>query len=474
MQSIKFFVFASWVALMGIFMQGQGYLGSHRCADSPSLKPGDYNYIVFFRGKRAGDIKICMRANHLNAEGSLSFFSFGQQNTISFRGLAILSESMESESFIVSINANGEEYTIRGTEHGGGMKVDLASGSFETSFISPAGLRVSDITFPGLHPGGGDFRVTMQNPLTGRKEPVSVTSMGEKRVNGVRLNKFRIQNRNMETSVWTCPEGNTVMASLPPGFKFVEASFADRIFPRTASPGLPDFASELSISASIPVDAGREIQKAVFRFGGFEPGDYVISSHRQDFSSDRLTVRPQRGPSNTPAAFAESEEFLPYLEPAPLVETGHPAIAEAARGITGGVSCAWEAAKKINAWLFENIEKEYSPGIPSSLATLESMSGDCNEHSFLFAALARSSGIPAKICVGLAYYEGSFYYHAWPAVFVGEWVEMDPTLGLETVGATHVKLIEGGLAEQMKLAGLAGRIELELERLEYDKDRNSY
>ena len=31
--------------------------------------------------------------------------------------------------------------------------------------------------------------------------------------------------------------------------------------------------------------------------------------------------------------------------------------------------------------------------------------------------------------MGLVHIRGSFYYHAWPEVWLGEWVAVDPTLG---------------------------------------------
>ena len=87
-------------------------------------------------------------------------------------------------------------------------------------------------------------------------------------------------------------------------------------------------------------------------------------------------------------------------------------------------------------------------------------SGDCNEHTYLFVGLARAAGIPARIHVGLAYNEGMFYYHAWPAVHVGEWVEMDPTFGQDCADATHITLLTGELASQMQLGRLLGRLKI--------------
>ncbi len=84
--------------------------------------------------------------------------------------------------------------------------------------------------------------------------------------------------------------------------------------------------------------------------------------------------------------------------------------------------------------------------------------GDCNEHAVLFAALARAAGVPARIEAGLVYLNGRFYYHAWPNVYVGHWLEMDPTWGQHAVDATHLALVEGELAEPLEVRPIAARL----------------
>ena len=81
-----------------------------------------------------------------------------------------------------------------------------------------------------------------------------------------------------------------------------------------------------------------------------------------------------------------------------------------------------------------------SYGFGSSLTALESLSGDCTEHTVLFIALARAAGIPARICSGVTFAKDAFYYHFWPEVYVGTWVQMDPTLGQNIADATHIQL----------------------------------
>ncbi|HQE84349.1 MAG TPA: transglutaminase-like domain-containing protein, partial [Candidatus Hydrogenedentes bacterium] len=102
--------------------------------------------------------------------------------------------------------------------------------------------------------------------------------------------------------------------------------------------------------------------------------------------------------------------------------------------------------------------------IPSALEVLKSRVGDCNEHTVLFAALARSVDIPTRIALGVVWSEelDGFYYHAWPEVFVGEWLWMDPTLGQTVADATHVKLLTGDIERWPRLLPFLGKLRIEV------------
>ena len=96
--------------------------------------------------------------------------------------------------------------------------------------------------------------------------------------------------------------------------------------------------------------------------------------------------------------------------------------------------------------------------MPSAIAVLKAREGDCNEHAYLFAALARAAGIPTKLNIGLVYENNRFFYHTWVSVFLGEWIEMDPMLGQTAVDATHIILAEGELKNQRQIMAVMGRL----------------
>ena len=101
----------------------------------------------------------------------------------------------------------------------------------------------------------------------------------------------------------------------------------------------------------------------------------------------------------------------------------------------------------------------------NALEVLKRLEGDCTEYSVLFIGLARAAGLPAREVAGLIYMTGSppgFYFHQWAKVWVGKWIDVDPTFNQPIANATHIKLAEGDLFEQARLIPIIGRIQIEV------------
>ncbi|MEO1369353.1 MAG: transglutaminase-like domain-containing protein, partial [Acidobacteriota bacterium] len=133
--------------------------------------------------------------------------------------------------------------------------------------------------------------------------------------------------------------------------------------------------------------------------------------------------------------------------------------------IVGGLETPAEKAAAIYEWVWREVEKVPVMSLPSALEVLEGKKGDCNEHTVLFAALARAAGLPTGIAIGLVWSDelDGFYYHAWPEVLIDDEIHrFDPTLGQVQADATHIKLLEGGISSWPRLLGFLGQLELEI------------
>ncbi len=143
-------------------------------------------------------------------------------------------------------------------------------------------------------------------------------------------------------------------------------------------------------------------------------------------------------PKRSPRLPIKDSAFAIYLQPASESRSDDKTVSEKARSIAGEEQDAWQVARKLTDWTYKNLKwkRVDSATTQKTLATLEA---DCLEFSQLYVAMARSLGLPARIVSGMAYGGASFGGHAWVEVYVGEWIEVDPTWGTDFVDATHIR-----------------------------------
>ena len=187
-----------------------------------------------------------------------------------------------------------------------------------------------------------------------------------------------------------------------------------------------------------------------------QEGDHFI------FTAKRLSPE-DLSPVHLPLApDAKMEE---WLKPTVFVQSDHPRLIEKAREIAGGESGALEVTRKLCGWVNRNMRSTFSARLTNSLEVLDNLEGDCTEHSILFIGLARAAGLPAREVAGLIYVEETqpgFYFHQWAKVWVGQWVDVDPTFDQAFADVTHIKLAEGDLFEQARLIPIIGNLRIEV------------
>ena len=201
--------------------------------------------------------------------------------------------------------------------------------------------------------------------------------------------------------------------------------------------------------------------------GSVSKVDWNTGRQHVDSSSHSEVVLTVRSAAIPPTQGPIQEEVRQYLASTTFIQSDHPDMVKKAHAIVGDKTDRVEIVRAISEWVFRKVAKVPTVSMPSAADVLRNMEGDCNEHTYLFVALARAAGIPAKVVIGLLYTHGAFYYHAWPAVYVGQWWELDPTLGQEAVDATHVAILEGEMADQLKLLGLIGQLSAEVIKQQY-------
>ncbi len=112
-----------------------------------------------------------------------------------------------------------------------------------------------------------------------------------------------------------------------------------------------------------------------------------------------------------------------------------PGIQSTAYDIAGSERNVEVALREIYDWMVSNIRYTTSASSDpqSSVQTLSSFAGDCDDQAMLFCALARASGIPAWTQLGAVYdrSSGTFEGHGWVQTYIplrsggGEYVVID-------------------------------------------------
>lgn len=168
------------------------------------------------------------------------------------------------------------------------------------------------------------------------------------------------------------------------------------------------------------------------------------------------------------------EELQPALEPNSAIQSDEPALVAKAREIIGEETDAWRVAQLLEKWVYGHISKKtMGVAFASAAEVFEDATGDCTEHAVLLAAMCRAAGIPARVAMGVTYFNGVFGGHAWTEVWIGDWYALDGTLAYGSVDATHITLATGemdeetGLGSFTSLGGLLGAVDLEVLELRF-------
>ena len=222
------------------------------------------------------------------------------------------------------------------------------------------------------------------------------------------------------------------------------------------------------IPISTEIKNPRSLRSLRVHISGIPETFELINTAMQHCHKDNTTWRCQIQTDATPIANSlahQASRTAQHLQPSVTVNSTAKQITTLAHEITTTSTDPDEAVQQILVWLNDNIEKDVVDSF-NSLDVLAQRKAECQGHSLLFAALARSLGIPTRLLNGVVYSEefGAFLYHTWVESYIDQrWQAIDPTFGQRHADATHIALIEGEeLADLTALLPLIGKLEIEL------------
>lgn len=471
-----------------------------------SLAPGVSFYTLTMGDRTVGQAtsRLDTLADGFELEDlmSLELPALGQTGVAVARTRVKLSESLVMESFSFSMDSDVGRFEASGT---------LSEDTTLHVTINSAGSE-QDLSFrlpqPPVFSAALPIRVAMGGGLevgrTTRYPVFDPTSMGTRTVEVRVLDHDTLlvpdsAALDLETGVWTPArydsvpawkiaeafggvqveswvdeDGRILEASSPLGFSMRKTEYElarqaqENARLAGASAVDDDIILSTAVQSNVDLSDAEEYEELRFRLTGVDLEGFQLEGGRQTLRGDTLIVRREDWSGVDPGY------RLPYprmdlgeaLASEPLIQSDDERIIQRAREITAARS-QWRqdpkrVAARLTASVYNMLEKSITFSVPNAVQVLETLQGDCNEHTVLYVALARALGLPARTAVGLVYVNGAFFYHAWPEVYLGEWVAVDPTFGHYPADAAHIRFVIGGLAQQVEIVRLIGNLDIEV------------
>ena len=444
--------------------------------EKTALEKGSEEWMeVFYKDRKVGytvtRVTKLKEAFEINEEIFLTLNLMGSVQEILSSTRAQVDERFLLDRFDFSLSSGFAQFTISGEIKGNDLY--LRVGEKGTGKERRVRMPSKPMISAGLTPFfrsrtlkvGESFAVPIFDPVTMTTNSTVIEVMAREKIelNDTTHEAFRLKMNLLGKPLifWVDEKGVSLKEEGFMGFTLVRSTRA------RAQAGLErsreiDFYDLSAINVAETLENPRELSLLRVRLNQIPPS-LPLDGVRQSLDGLILSVQKERAPFTASYSIpygGSDNRLLAYLKPEMLIQSEDPEIVRVATRIVEGTADPFIAAHMLLGWVFENLEKMPVVSVPDAKEILVHKKGDCNEHAALLTALLRAAGIPARIVVGLVYNEGKFYYHAWNEAYINGWVSMDATLSQMPVDATHIKLVDGGIENQIQIVGLIGNLTL--------------
>lgn len=469
-----------WFVMLGLLIERTYLRPSTVIALDTATQEGvhatDEWFGIYQKGKKIGyaHTQTMPEANtyHIFEESELDILAMDTVQRVKTTINSYATKNFLLKYFDFSMQSDMTTMKIKGAVLGKKLMLDIFTGGTKRS--EHIHLKDPPYLSPNIKPAillmgletGRTYRFPLFNPATMSTEEatISVESKELIKIGDTKQTLYKLKEsfQGMETTSWVTQDGETIKEESALGYTLLKESMLDAKN-RDASGPVVDVISLVMIPSDPIKDSG-QVTYLKARLKGVPLQRYQLDGDRQTLTGDIIEVRAKDSPAAYALPYAGKEQSA-YLLPTALVQSDDKKIIDQAAKILSSEKDPHDASKKLNDWVYTALEKKPVVSIPSALEVLNQREGDCNEHTTLYTALARSAGIPTRMAAGIVYLEDGFYYHAWPEVWVGRWMPVDPTFGQFPADATHIRFVTGNLDRQADIVRLVGKLKLEV--LEY-------
>ncbi len=469
-----------WLTMFGLLIERTYFRPSSVVAIDAATEEGvratDEWFGIYQQGRKIGYahtiIKPESQTYHLYEETEMDILALGFVQRIRTTINSYTTKNLLLKYFDFTMQSAITTMNIKGAVVGNKLVLDIATGGQtrteriplnDPPYLSP-NIKPA-ILLDGLAPGK-IFRFSLFNPATTRSEEaiISVESSERIKIGDSDVTVYRLKEtyQGLETTSWITLDGDTIKEESALGYVLLKETMTEAKKIDKEGPSVDLIA--LTMIPSSPIKESSTVGYLRARLKGVLLNGFLLDGDHQKLTGDIVEIQKEYGTPDyrLPYSGRGKEE---YLQPNALIQSDDRKIIDQSARILSGEKDPREAAKKLSAWVYAALVKRPVVSIPSALEVLRQREGDCNEHTALFTALARAAGIPARMAAGIVYLKDGFYYHAWPEVWLGSWVAIDPTFNQFPADATHIRFASGNLDRQADIIRLVGKLRVEV--LEY-------
>ena len=440
---------------------------------------------IYFKGKKLGFsnsvVSIADDGYRVDSRVYFRLYADGMDQVTSFTQKTELFPDLSLKSFSLLQEIMGSRHQTTAHLKGDSLTMDVTSSGFRRErkirFKSGAILSSTfglNIISEGLEVGRKEKRPIFMEALRTFSE-IEYWIQGRHKVDfdGKIVEAFVVHSEiaGMESIIWLAPNGTVLREISQDGFESIRESKQKAQDMDEETISVSSLITMSLIKPEHEIENPRKVKKLKVKLINLRTRSSIPEDQRQILLDSK---RHSEGWQMTLLVKSEALEIAEtrsmdyFVNPSMLedtseIQSNHPMIKALAREIVSNEGDAWQTAQGINEWVYRNLEKVFVETF-TAVGALKKRKGECQSHTNLFVALARASGIPARVVNGLVYssqYKG-FLYYAWPEVYVGGWRAMDPTLGQNSVDATHIKLGVGDQQAPLRLMEFIGKLQIRL------------
>jgi hypothetical protein len=465
----------TWVALLVLLLQRDFFIKKLELHEAKILKEGRQTdfLAVYFQKERIGYVKNRLAQSptgndlSLFEDAVLNLNILGETHIITMQIEALLSPDLLLKEFNFHLVSPFYETKASGTVNGQDIRLTIVSGK-ETirDTIHLKGPPFLPINQRGYLLSqdlkeGDKLSIPYFDPisLTGKNTVIEYKGIEKVLVRGRihTLHHFVENFVGVRINTWLDDKGKVVKEESPAGFVFLAE-------PEFMATDIGTGGTEILRSVSVPLTGSMpdytDASRITYLLTLPEGVEFSLDKDRQQFAEHLLTLNLETL-DNTGATACEG--LREELAATPYIQAQNKKISTLSTAITRTESSALGKVRALVDWVYNNLEKRPVLGIPDALTTLQTRRGDCNEHASLFAALARSAGIPTRVVAGVTFHEGAFFYHAWNEVCLGKgWLSLDTTTQQMPADLTHIKFVEGEIEDMVAIGALIGKLQIEV------------